>query len=286
VCLLLFGVVAGGLPTARSAWAAGTGSIEEAVIGGDSTEPGEYPATGALVHGQSFRCTATLIAPDVALTAAHCLNDEGFGDLAFTLDTDLTDEFDGLIPVTAWHRHPDFQEHGEGDELTRMGRRNDLGVMILERPIEDVPFEQFEATEEIAFQGGRPELTVVGYGLTRWSEASTAGVKRDGVVLLDRSSTWELLSMNMDPQPCRGDSGGPLFVETARGRRITGLVSRGFGVSNQCDSGAIFTRVAPYADWIANASIDAEVGCSAGGGRGAVWPVLLAWLTLALRRRR
>src|SRR5688572_15111716 len=61
------------------------GVEEQGIVGGVSTGPDDYPATGMLMRGRHYRCTATLIAPDVAITAAHCLNETGFGEFAFSL---------------------------------------------------------------------------------------------------------------------------------------------------------------------------------------------------------
>src|SRR5678810_913006 len=52
-----------------------TSHISKPVIGGEITPEGEFPGVGALwLSSQgSFECTGTLIAPDVILTAAHCI---------------------------------------------------------------------------------------------------------------------------------------------------------------------------------------------------------------------
>jgi hypothetical protein len=255
------------------------GSAAQTIIGGEASDRGEYPATGALVRGRSYRCTATLIAPDVALTAAHCLSDDGFGELGFTLDPDLTDGIDGLVPLLVDHRHPGFR--ADGEELARMARRNDIGVLVLAHPIEGVPFEELDVEGEAAALE-EAELTLCAYGRDWWSTPGSAGRKRDAVVHLDRATSWELQTIGEDPQPCKGDSGGPLFASTGGRRRLVGLVSRAAGGSRMCDTGAIYTRVAPYADWIAEASLDRDPGCSASGGAHTLWPALLGWLILVL----
>ncbi len=262
------------------------GSIDRAIVGGDSSEPGEYAATGALVRGLSYRCTATLIAPDVAVTAAHCLADQGFGDFSFTLDADLSDGPDDLVPVLVYHQHPDFQV--DGDELAEIGKRNDVGVIILAEPFDGVAVEQLDTGEQLASApaalSSGMELALCGYGRAQWSEAGTSGVKRDAVVFVGGINEWELQTTGEDPQPCRGDSGGPVFARSGDGRRIAGLVSRATGSTSMCNTGAIFTRVAPYAEWIAEASRDRDTGCAiGGGGGGAVWPLVALLCALFAR---
>lgn len=57
---------------------ANTNSMQQAIISGQRTGPEAFSAVGALVstdrYGRTLHlCTATLIAPDVVLTAAHCV---------------------------------------------------------------------------------------------------------------------------------------------------------------------------------------------------------------------
>jgi secreted trypsin-like serine protease len=49
------------------------GRRSQSIIGGDPSEASEFMATGMVVTRGRLVCTATLIAPDVGLTAAHCL---------------------------------------------------------------------------------------------------------------------------------------------------------------------------------------------------------------------
>jgi uncharacterized protein (TIGR03382 family) len=109
--------------------------------------------------------------------------------------------------------------------------------------------------------------------------------KRDAEMMVDRTADYEFSTMATDPQPCSGDSGAPMFVNTPSDRRIVGIVSRAMGRSSLCDTGAIITRVGPYAAWIMEASRDRDPGCSAGGG-GSVLPLGVIWALHALRRRR
>jgi secreted trypsin-like serine protease len=265
-----------------------TGIHAEAIIGGDSSDPGEYPATGALVRGRSYRCTATMIAPDVVITAAHCLEGDGWGDFGFTLESDLTAEVTNVVPVLTFHQHPDF--HFEGAEYKQLARRNDVAVVILEEPIFGVPVERLDNPLRAAELGDGTELTLCGYGRNTWAVPKTAGLKRDAIVYVGVSTNWELQSVEEDPQPCKGDSGGPVFVEASDGGRlVAGLVSRAAGDSQMCDSGAIYTRISAYSDWVWEAARDRDTGCAVGGGGRTslwAWPAALLSCVLVTRRRR
>lgn len=254
------------------------------IIGGGVSDPSEFPATGLLVVAEHPVCTATLIRPDVVLTAAHCLSDPIFGGFGFTLDTDATDGIDGIIPAAVAHQHPEFDDGV--DDFTDLAIRNDVGVLVLDEPILDVEPEQIEQPADGAAIDAGAELSLCGYGRSVWHVGSYA-LKRDAQVFVDRSEPHEFSTTAVDPQPCNGDSGGPLFAETANGRRIVGVVSRAVGRSMMCDTGAIITRIGPYNDWIYLASHDHNTGgCTTGRGGGAALPVGLIWLASALRRRR
>ena len=263
-----------------------TGTFEQQIIGGETAEPGEFPATGALVRGMRFRCTATLIAPDVIVTAGHCLGGDGWGDFGFTLEDDLTRSVSNVVPALITHQHPDFRDSGDHSQ---MGRKNDVGVVILEEPILGVPVERLDGDDDPIDLATGTELQLCGYGRESWSIAATAGRKRDADVFVDVANHFELQTLESGPQPCRGDSGGPVFAETQYGRRLVGVVSRAIGDSRKCDSGAIYTRVAQYADWIREAAQDREEGCAVGartGSAATTWTIALLAVLLAHRRRR
>lgn len=258
-----------------------TATASHAIIGGITSEPSEFTATGMLVNKGQLLCTATLIAPDVALTAAHCLQAPAFGTLGFTLDTDASDGASDVIPVTIYHSHPDFDDGV--DEFVDLAVRNDIGILVLAEPVQDVVPEQIDVPSfETAIDTGN-QLAMCGYGRIAWTGSVT--LKRDAEVVVDRIEPFEFSTTAVDPQPCSGDSGAPLFVDSPSGRRIVGVVSRAVGTSRMCDTGAIITRVAPYAAWIAVASRDRDPGCSAGGGGGSLLPLGVLWALHALRRR-
>lgn len=285
-----------------------------AIIGGEPTVPGDFPATGALLYKGVFRCTATLIAPDVILTAAHCL--PGTGDFSFTLVSQVPltpkgtvvpsddGEFGGdpdagtgspgdmvdpipftgpTYPVLLVHPHPDWDSGGAFKDL---GQVNDVGIAILRRPITSVPVEQVDT--RMTDVGPGTELHLTGYGVTAWYLRYSAGVKHDAMVLIDGVGDYEIRTSAsaVEAQPCKGDSGGPLFAQNSDGSHpVAAVVSRSATASFQCNQGSIATRIAPYAEWIADASLDRDTGCSVGGG-GKSWAAALVWLLVAFRRRQ
>ena len=258
-------------------------TVSQAIINGDTSELNEFPATGMVMFGKRAVCTGTLIAPDVVLTAAHCLDTKGYGGFGFSLDLDGIDGIEDVVTSAVHHAHPSFDSRT--NEFTDISVRNDIGVLVLDTPIVGVEPEKIEQPEDEAVIEPGTELSLCGYGRFVWRIAALPH-KRDAKVVIDRSEPFEFSTTAVDPQPCKGDSGGPLFAETANGRRIVGVVSRAMGRSEMCDTGGIVTRVKPYDDWLFLASHDHNTGgCSAGGG-GAALPFGLIALAAVRRRRR
>ena len=114
------------------------------IINGETATKDDFPMTGGMLMTgeafdypiQSFVCSSTLIAPDVVLLAAHCLDDYaftfGFGEIDnkkvyWTREADLTD-WDGTttnpefpadaIEASDWTFHEDFDMQSFGPGLT------------------------------------------------------------------------------------------------------------------------------------------------------------------------
>ena len=86
-----------------------TSHISKPVIGGEITPEGEFPCVGALwlSSQNTFECTGTLIAPDVVLTAAHCIVFAGeTPDFTFAHDTVST--LPPVLQVSSAIAHENF----------------------------------------------------------------------------------------------------------------------------------------------------------------------------------
>lgn len=268
-----------------------TERAQQPIIGGVPAGSWEYPATGGLVLDGQIFCTGTLVAPSAVLTAAHCIDPE---------------ELDGQIPGFTLLRDEAQLTVGDvnGDVYEGMNVRlnpgydrnandispglvSDIGLLLLRRQVEEVEPEQLitRGEADAALLLGE-ELTILGYGYTD-TALTRSGIKYKAVTPLVYIGPFELqMSEPGDPQPCYGDSGGPVFVTLASGqRRIAGVVSRGPGEEGGCDNGAIATRADPYREWVEGAMETAS--CSTAGHAAPPWSVVLAlgFILLLLRRR-
>lgn len=226
-----------------------TGARVSPITGGATTS-GD-PAVVALVLGGRLSCTATLIAPRVILTAAHCLPETGpRPEVRFGADVTQPE----LVRAIALAR-----VHAEFD---RVALTNDIGVALLDGPAPAgvVP----AALPDAAIDGATPgtAIRVVGFGETS-VDAHDVGLKREGVAIITASDATTF-TLHPDPsQPCHGDSGGPAFASLAGDERVIGVTSAG---DASCVEYGRDTRVTGYLDELVRPFIAATAAGSARPG--------------------
>jgi hypothetical protein len=219
-------------------------------------------------------CTAEVIAPDVLLTAAHCLDSDRENHAAYLGDdgNQLGRPVDPgeatvraqLHMVRQAHPHPD---HRPGPT----SGYHDIGVVILQNRLTSVPVLPINR----APLGGATlkDLTIVGYGKTHDRDTTFAITKyrADGLsATLDPTET--ITVGDAVKHACVGDSGGPVFAQINGVRTIIGVDSYSdeTGDATRCRMASHYQRVDPYLDFVDQYVPPGGTGGSAGaGGAGA-----------------
>ena len=102
-----------------------TSTISE--IGGSKANSNRYPYTVALTTtGSNFFCGGSLIAPDVVLTAAHCLRRAGISYKVAVGRADLTKDDGEVIRVVKEIKHQRYSFSTDSF---------DMGLLVLKRPV-------------------------------------------------------------------------------------------------------------------------------------------------------
>jgi len=225
------------------------GVAREAIVEGWNDD-GD-PAAVALMRAGALVCSGTLIAPDVVLTAAHCVDLLPPESAAFGPQPGApTDE----IPIVRAVAHPRFE---------RATLAHDIAILRLaydaDAPPALLPDEALEE-ERIGSQ-----VRIVGFGVFGVG-GETDLRKRAGFSRVD-TVDHDTFTLSGEPsQPCVGDSGGPTFVRMGDVEPIAGVHSGG---SASCVGGSIETRVDAHLDFIAEQMPAAYRAPGTHGGLGS-----------------
>lgn len=207
------------LAAAALLWSAAPASADGALRTLATADDGRgWEGVGRLDFGETGFCTAALVAPDIVLTAAHCVHDPATGEViapatvAFRagLRFGRADASRGIRRIVV---HPGYVHGpGAGDRLERV--RDDLALLELDRSVRNGSVHPFRTRPDV--DPGMP-VEIVSYGRDR----AEAPAREVGCEVLTRDADVFVLSCSVD----FGSSGAPVFVSVGGEMRIVSVVS-------------------------------------------------------------
>lgn len=256
----------------ETAAAAETSSIDidivPNIVNGDQAEPGEYPHFVWLGN-----CGATLIAPDIVLTAAHCLDKT---DSEVQIGAYRRLRSDGGAQsrfCDRWIPHPRYDDFD-----IELGF--DFALCLLDRPVEMDPNIRVELNDSPSFPSGNLQLTLIGMGrlffpdgplaeYLQFIEAPSHSNEQCVAIYAEVGVEANINDGHIcvgDPaggqNACYGDSGGPALWRDVRSDGT--IVDTHVGVTsyayidtedNQCakpNRPLIYARTSAEIEWIRN----------------------------------
>jgi V8-like Glu-specific endopeptidase len=223
--------------------------LERSIVNGvESHDPeivdltsGQLRAIGALNLDLMGSCTAALVAPDVVLTAAHCV-ESLTGTPRFLVGEDYMPP-EAVFNGVEWHMHPLYEGSGGGGSPPY-----DVAVIIISgdpisRGIEPLAVN----LEETSLLGER--IQSVGYGLTDPSGSWNTRRWWTTQEVISESPAIYIASDGGRSGLCQGDSGGPMLYTTSDGTpRIMAVAS---SIDREdCLGNSYYARTDAVADWL------------------------------------
>lgn len=217
---------------------------ESSIINGAETS--SFPGIVALygvkpgATGGSL-CTASVVAPTVLLTAAHCVAPSVVGhglEFKALLGHTLADPASPSPRIDVKEVHWDQQFDAQA-----LTNGHDIAVAILAQPVNITPLR--------INRSSLPSLSkarLVGYGLNDGKAQTGAGIKRTAEVPVRSVDTKFVVTGSwFGTTMCSGDSGGPVLATIDGKETIIGVNSYGFV---QCLGTGSSTRVDSYLSFI------------------------------------
>jgi hypothetical protein len=242
--------------------------VRTAVVGGFQASQGEFGFMALVIYQLSaseyFLCSATVVSPNVLLTAAHCVVDPNTGVVLnpapYEVITGVADWTDTSLRQTST-----VSQVMVAPGFDRGRLMSDAALLILSAPI-SAPSVQLPTSSDLSLASPGAMATMAGWGET-YKGSGPAHQLGWADTVIQRDSYCEqfdfgplvyrpglkLCTVNWphdDVGVCHGDSGGPLLAATSTGQPVeVGIASYAPPDCNTVDAD-YYTSVAPLSSWM------------------------------------
>uniref|UniRef100_Q07QC7 Peptidase S1 and S6, chymotrypsin/Hap n=1 Tax=Rhodopseudomonas palustris (strain BisA53) TaxID=316055 RepID=Q07QC7_RHOP5 len=222
----------------------------DAMVGGAAPRPdGIGQSVVTIVGSRGNFCSGALIAPDLVLSAAHCVAPDA--------DYKIVD-YDGPQPSLRDVRRTAFHPQFNTQSIAAHRASADVALLQLAAPLRGRPLAAIAVPLEPIAPG--QAFVVAGIGVSIRGDGKSGGLVR-AAALVSTSQPGRLQIRLVDPATqnlraglgaCTGDSGAPVVQQQDGRGKIVGVVSWSTAPNNAAGCGGL-TGVTPltlYRDWI------------------------------------
>ncbi|XP_058460908.1 venom serine protease-like [Malaya genurostris] len=232
------------------------------IVGGESTQPNEYPMAAAIIEisSKSLVCGATIITDRHSLTAAHCVSGRSISNSALLVgDHNMKTGTD-----TAYAKAMLISTFTVNSAYDSKTKTNDIALV--------------RTTDQIVFNPGvnraclpyaytsssfnNVYLTTLGWGTLDFGGPMATDLQKVALQVMDLATCRSKLSgMNtvQDNQictytagkdSCQFDSGGPMLYVDASGGKMYAIGVINYGITCASKYPSVSARVTSYLNWI------------------------------------
>lgn len=218
-----------------------------AIIGGERVQEDNLVAQSTV--GLSHGCTGTLIAPDIVLTAAHCL----LGRMDVEVFFGTRRRGSERIMADSFRIHPDYNPSASGGLTPQEPASEPIHDIAVIKLVSSAP----SGFTPVPLSSGQDlsmgdSLILAGYGQTNFLIPGFGRLYSvESIFNFYNQDAFEVV---FGPTPgrsaCRGDSGGPMFVLENDQLAVIGVTSRGFPELGPCSGNGNYTEVEAHRVWL------------------------------------